>query len=57
MYVKTIQFFNGAREVSTLFQGDVAEPCLLMKNKLTLKTHHYHATTLHNNYTINVTYI
>lgn len=57
MYVKTIQFFTGASEISTLFQGDVAEPCLLIKNNLPLKTHHYHATTLHNNYTIHVTYI
>ena len=57
MYVKTIQFFTGAREVSTLFKGDVAEPCLLIKNNLPLQTHHYHATALHNNYTNHVTYI
>lgn len=57
MYVKTIQFFTGAREVSTLSQGDVAEYCLLIKNNLPLKTHHYYATELHNNYTTHVTYI
>lgn len=57
MYVKTIQFFTGAREVSTLFKGDVAEPRLLIKSNLPLKTHHYHAIALHNNYTAHVTYI
>lgn len=57
MYVKTIQFFIDAREVSTLFQGDVAEQCLLIKNNLPLKTYQYHATALHNNNTTHVTYI
>lgn len=57
MYVKTIQFFTGASEVSTLFKGDVAETCLLIKSNLPLKTHYYHATALHNNYTTHVTYI
>lgn len=57
MYVKTIQFFTGAREVSTLLKGDVAEPCLLIKNNLLLNTHHYHAIALHSNYTNHVTYI
>jgi len=37
MYVKTIQFFTGAREVSTLFKGDVADPSLLIKKQLAIK--------------------
>jgi hypothetical protein len=58
MYVKTIQFFTDARKVSTLFQGDVAEHCLLIKNNLPLKTHQYHVTALHNNNnTTHFTYI